>query len=77
MGKQYQQKSTMTERDHRTLRRIVSKNHGTTAAQVTVELNIRLGDPVSTKTVQHELHKANIHGRAAVAKPLITEKGTQ
>jgi hypothetical protein len=28
-------KSTLTERDHRALRRIVSKNHRTTAAQVT------------------------------------------
>jgi hypothetical protein len=28
------QKSTLTERDHRTLGRIVSKNHTTTAAQV-------------------------------------------
>jgi transposase len=29
------QKSTLTERDHCALRRIVSKNHRTTAAQVT------------------------------------------
>jgi hypothetical protein len=36
------QKSTLTERDRCTLRRIVSKNHRTTAAQVTVELNIHL-----------------------------------
>jgi hypothetical protein len=42
-------KSTLTERDCRTLRRIVSKNHRTTAAQVTAELNIYLEDPVSTK----------------------------
>jgi hypothetical protein len=28
------------------------KNHRTTAAQMTAELNIRLEDPVSTKTVQ-------------------------
>jgi transposase len=31
-------KSTLTERDRRTLRRIVSKNHRTTGAQVTAEL---------------------------------------
>jgi transposase len=43
-------KSTSTEGDHRTLRRIVSKNHTTTAAQVTTKLNILLEDPVSTKT---------------------------
>jgi transposase len=43
-------KSTLSERDHHTLRRIVSKNHKTTAAQVIAELNIHLEDPVSTKT---------------------------
>jgi hypothetical protein len=40
-------KSTLTERDHHTFRRIVLKNHRTTAA----ELNIHLEDPVSTKNV--------------------------
>jgi hypothetical protein len=35
-------------------------------------MNIHLEDPVSTKTVRCELHKSNIHGRAAIAKPLIT-----
>jgi hypothetical protein len=37
---------------------------------VTAELNIHSEDPVSTKTVQRELHKSNIHGRAATAKRL-------
>jgi hypothetical protein len=41
--------STLTERDRCTLRRIVSKNHRTTAAQVRAELNIHLEDPVSTE----------------------------
>jgi hypothetical protein len=40
-----------TEGDCQTLKRTVSKNHSTTAAQVTAELNIYLEDPVSTKTV--------------------------
>jgi transposase len=53
-------KSTLTERDRHTLRRIVSKNHGTTGAQVTAELNIHLDDPVSTKTVQCKLHKSMV-----------------
>jgi hypothetical protein len=70
------QKSTLTERDHLTLRRIVSKNH-TTAAQVTAELNIHLENPVSTKTVQCELHKSNIHSRAATAKTLIIKSNAQ
>jgi hypothetical protein len=63
----------MTERDRRTLRRTVSKNHRTTAA----ELNIYGEDPVSTKTVRCELHKSNIHGRAAITKLLITESNAQ
>jgi transposase len=45
-------KSTLTERDCRALRRIVSENHRTTGAQVRAELNIHLEDPVSTKTVR-------------------------
>jgi FixJ family two-component response regulator len=69
--------STLTERDRRILRRIVSKNHKITAAQLTAEVNIHLEDPVSTKTVRLELHKSNIHGRAAIAKPLITESNAQ
>jgi hypothetical protein len=59
------------------LRRIVLKNYRTTAAQVTAELNIHLEDPVSEKTVQHELHKSNICGRAAIAKPVFTESNAQ
>jgi transposase len=70
-------KSMLTERDCCTLRRTVSKNHRTTAAQVTAEINIHLEDPVPTKTVQHKLHKFNIHSRAATVKPLITESNAQ
>jgi transposase len=66
-------KSTLTERDFRTLRKIVLKNHRTTAAQLTAELNIHLDETVCTKTVQRELHKSNIHGRATIVKPLIIE----
>jgi hypothetical protein len=44
-------KSTLTGTDYRALRRIVSKNHRRTAAQVTAELNIHLEDPISTKGV--------------------------
>jgi hypothetical protein len=38
------QKSTLTERDCRTLRRIVSKSHRAAAAQMSAELNILLED---------------------------------
>jgi transposase len=71
------QKSTLTKSDSRTLRRIVPKNHRTTAAQATAELSMHLEDPLSTKSVRRELHKSSIHGRAAIAKTLITESNTQ
>jgi hypothetical protein len=71
------QKSPLTERDCCTLIRIVLKIHRTNAAQVTAELNIHLEDPVATKSVQRELHKSSIHGRGAVAKPLITESNAE
>jgi len=66
-------KPKLNERDRHTLERIVSKHHRTAAAKLTAELSIRPEDHVSTKTVQRELHKSNIHSRAAVAKPLITD----
>jgi hypothetical protein len=43
----------------------------------TEKLNIHLEDPVSTKTVQHELHKFNIHSKAATAIPLRTESNVK
>jgi hypothetical protein len=70
-------KVTLPERDRHTLRRIVLKNRTFTAAQVTTERNIHLEDTVSTKTVQHELHKSSINFRAAIAKPLITGSNVQ
>jgi hypothetical protein len=71
------QKSTLPERDRHTSRSTVSKNHRTTGAQVSAELNIHPEDPVSTKTVLCELHKSNIHSTAAIAKPLISETNDQ
>jgi transposase len=59
-------KSTLTERDRCALIRIVLKNYRTIA-----ELNIRLQDPVYTKSARRELHKFSIHGRAATAEYLI------
>jgi anion-transporting ArsA/GET3 family ATPase len=70
-------KSTLTERDRRTLRRIVSKNHRSTAAQVTAKVNSHLEEPVSTKTVRRELHKSNVRSRAAITKLLITKSNAQ
>jgi hypothetical protein len=33
----------------------------------------RIEDPVSTKIIVRELHEVNIHDRAAISKPEITE----
>ena len=44
---------------------------------MTAELNIHLEDSVSTKTARRELHKPNIHGKAAIVKPLISEDKTK
>jgi hypothetical protein len=54
MGRQYQQRGTVgenqqTEKDHHTMRKTVSKNHITIAAQMTAELFF--SKTVSTKTV--------------------------
>jgi hypothetical protein len=40
---------------------------------MTAEFNTHIEDPVSTKTVQQDIHRSNIHGRAASATPLIPE----
>ena len=47
--------------------------HKTTRAKVNTELKTHLKNVVSAKTVRRELHKANIPGRSAIAKPFITE----
>jgi hypothetical protein len=70
-------KETLTERYRRILRRISSKNHSTTVAQVTAELNIHLEGLISTKPVRFEFHKSNIYGRTAIAKPPISESNAQ
>lgn len=66
-------KKKLGDRDRRVLKRIVSKNHKTTAPKVTAELNQHLANPVSTKTVRRELHGAGYHGRAAIAKPFLSQ----
>jgi hypothetical protein len=70
------QKPKLSEGDHHSFNRVMSKNHST-AAKVTAELNIHLEDPRSTKTVRLQLHKPNIHSRAASAKLLITENSVK
>jgi hypothetical protein len=81
MGRQRQRRGTvgeilaLREWDRRTLRRIISKNHRTTAAQVTGQQNWIF--ILKTKTVRRELHKSSFQGRISIAKSLITESKTQ
>lgn len=65
-------KTLLSDRDRRTLRRIVAAKKKTTASKVAAELNHGLQNPVSVRTVRRELHKQNIHGRAAITKPLVS-----
>ena len=64
--------SKLTDRDQRASKRIMRREHRTTAAKVTAELNQHLNSSVSTKTVRRELNKAGYHGRAAARKPLLS-----
>ncbi|MBJ5496517.1 hypothetical protein JGG50_25385 [Salmonella enterica subsp. enterica serovar Typhimurium] len=66
-------KTKLTASDRRPLKRIVTARRKTTATKVTAELNLHLQNTVSTHTVRRELHKQHIHGRAAIAKPLVSQ----
>ncbi|GFW56023.1 HTH_Tnp_Tc3_2 domain-containing protein [Trichonephila clavipes] len=56
------QKLKLKDRDRRVLKRVVGQNCKITLPRLTSEMNIHLLNPVSMKTVQRELHTANIHG---------------
>jgi hypothetical protein len=53
-----------------------SPNYCSTGGR-TAKLNIHLEDPVYTKTAKFELHKSNIHSRAATTIHLRTESNVQ
>ena len=55
-------KRKLSDRDCRTLRWIVTKDHKNTAPKITAKLNGHLENPVSSKTVRRELHKAGYDG---------------
>jgi hypothetical protein len=69
----------LTERDNRTMRKIILKNHRNIAAQATRKQNwlFILKTLFFTKTVRRELHRSNIHGRTAIAEPLIIESNAR
>ncbi|GFV76642.1 transposable element Tcb1 transposase [Trichonephila clavipes] len=62
----------LKDHDRRVLKSIVTRNRKTTLSQIMSEMNTHLLNPVSVKTIQRELHIANIHGRVAIRKPLVS-----
>ena len=64
-----EKKRKLSDRDRRTLRRIVMKDHKTTAPKITAGLNDHLENAVSSKKLRKGLHKAGFHERAAIRKP--------
>ena len=62
-------KRKLSDKDHRTLTQIIRKNLKNTTLKITAELNDYLENPVGSKTVRREIHKAGFHGRAAIRKP--------
>jgi hypothetical protein len=64
-------KPKLSERVRRELKSIEYKNHRTAASSRT-RISI-LEAPLSTRTVRGEFYKSNVHGKAAITKPLITE----
>ncbi|KAF2353431.1 Transposase Tc1-like [Trinorchestia longiramus] len=68
------QNSKLSERDCRTLNRIVRQDRKTTTPKITTELNEHLQNPVSSKTVRREQHKSGFHGRAAIRELMLLNK---
>lgn len=59
----------MTDRGRRVLKQIMARKHKT-ASQITAGVNTQWQKAVPVKTIYH--HAENIHGRAAIPKPLVT-----
>ena len=62
-------KGKLSNRDRRTLTRIVWKDHKNIASKIIEELNDHLENSFSSKTVRRELNKAGFNGRTAIRKP--------
>ena len=61
-------KRKLSDRDHRTFKRIVWKDHKNTVPKIIAELNDRFENPVSSSTVKRQLNKFGFNGRAAIKK---------
>ena len=61
-------KRKLSDRDLWTLTQTVWKDHKNTAPKITAELYDHLENPVSSKTIRRELHKAGFHERTTIRK---------
>ena len=61
----------LSNRNCRTLMRIFRKDHKNTALKNTAELNDLVENPVFSKAVRRELHKAGFLRRAEIRKPYL------
>lgn len=73
-GKSTGRKKKLDSRQQRSLKRIVKSDRRISAVKATAALNDTMDTPISTRTVRRELHNMNLHGRAAISKPLIREQ---
>ncbi|GFW54148.1 transposable element Tc1 transposase [Trichonephila clavipes] len=64
------QKSKLKDHNRRMLKRVLNRKCKTSLPQMTSEINTYLQNPESMKTIQRELQAVNVHGRAAIPKPL-------
>lgn len=64
----------LTNRDERSLVKIIKENRGNTLEEVTEKFNTAMKISVSNRTVQRTLHKMGYSGHAAKKKPLVSEK---
>ena len=62
-------KRKLPDRNRRTLIQIVRNDQKDAAPKITAELNDHFNNPISSKTVRMDMHKAGFHGRAAIRKP--------
>jgi transposase len=63
----------LSDRDRRSLRRVVTSNRQTSVDTIATEFRSACGSDVSARTVRRELHELGFHGRAAAHKPHITQ----
>ncbi|KAI4455463.1 transposable element-related [Holotrichia oblita] len=67
-------KRKTTRRDDRFLTRLSLKNRMKSSKDLAAELNEQQGISISARTVRRRLVQANLHGRKARRKPLLTEE---